>query len=103
MKTQLPQKILTRDFVLAFLAQIVFTSVFYILIPTFPIYLSRLGFTETETGVLIGIFFFASVVSRPFVGRGLSKTSEKDFMIAGAVLFVITSSAYLMTSFFWFL
>jgi MFS family permease len=95
------QKILTRDFILAFLAQFVFVSVFYILIPTFPIYLSRLGSTEAEVGVLIGIFFFSSVVFRPFVGRSLSHFPEKDFMILGALLFALTSFAYLLPLLFW--
>jgi hypothetical protein len=57
MKTQMTQKILTRDFILAFFAQFASSFVFHILIPTLPIYLSRLGSPEVETGVLIGIFF----------------------------------------------
>jgi MFS family permease len=99
--TQAISKIFTRDFSLAFLAQFTFTLVFHILIPTLPIYLSRLGSTETEIGVLIGIFFFSSLVSRPFVGKALLKTREKPFMIAGALLFVLTSVAYLSAPPFW--
>jgi predicted MFS family arabinose efflux permease len=95
------QKILTRDFVLAFIAQFAFTSVFHILIPTLPIYLSRLGSTETEIGVLIGIFFFSSLVLRPFVGKALLKTHEKTFMTSGALLFALTSVAYLFAPPFW--
>jgi len=95
------QKILTRDFVLAFFAQFAFTSVYYILIPTLPIYLSRLRSTETEIGVLIGIFFFSSLVSRPFIGRALTKIPEKTFMITGTLLFALTSIAYPLVSPFW--
>jgi MFS family permease len=94
-------KILTRDFLLAFLAQFTFTFVFHILIPTLPIYLSRLESTETEIGVLIGIFFFSSLVLRPFVGRALLKIHERTFMIAGALLFTLTSVAYLYALSFW--
>jgi len=101
MMTQTMPKILTRDFSLLFLAQFAFTSVFHILIPTLPIYLSRLGSTEEEIGVLIGIFFFSSLVLRPFVGRALLKTHEKTFMIAGALLFALTSVAYLFAPPFW--
>ena len=95
------QKILTRNFVLAFFAQFAFTSVFHILIPTLPIYLSRLGSTEDEIGVLIGVFFFSSLVLRPFIGRALIKIPEKNFMIAGTLLFAFTSVAYLLVSPFW--
>jgi predicted MFS family arabinose efflux permease len=101
MMTQTIPKIFTRDFSLLFLAQFAFGSVFHILIPTLPIYLSRLGSTESEIGVLIGIFFFSSLVLRPFVGRALLKTREKTFMIAGALLFALTSVAYLFAPPFW--
>lgn len=79
-------KILTRDFVLIFFAQFTLSFVFYILVPTLPIYLSRLGSTEETIGVLIGIFFVSSLVLRPFVGKTLLRISERNFMIAGIVL-----------------
>jgi MFS family permease len=101
MTTQTIQKILTRDFILAFLAQFALACVFFILIPTLPIYLSRLGSTEVEIGVLIGIFSFSSLVVRPFVGRALLKIPEKSIMIVGTLLYALTSIAYLVTPPFW--
>ena len=95
------QKIFTRDFVFALLAQFASVSIVQILIPTLPIYLSREGSTEAEIGVLIGIFFFSSLVLRPFVGKALLKYHEKHFMIAGAVLYGLTSIAYLAAPPFW--
>ena len=95
------RKILTRDFILAFFAQFTFISAFYILVPTLPIYLSRLGSNEAGIGVLIGVFFVSSLVLRPFVGRALLKFPEKDFMIAGASLFALSSFAYLWAPPFW--
>jgi MFS family permease len=101
MTTQTEPNIFTRNFILAFLAQFAFGCVFHILIPTLPIYLSRMGSTEIEIGILIGIFFSSSLVLRPFIGRALLKTHEKTFMTAGAILFAITSVAYLFASPFW--
>jgi MFS family permease len=95
------QKIFSRNFVLTFVAQFTFSSVCYILIPTLPIYLSRLGSTEVEIGVLIGAFSVSSVVLRPFIGRVLLRIPERNFMIAGTVFFVLTSIAYLSVSHFW--
>ena len=96
METQTIRKIFTRDFILCFLAQFTFTFVFFNLIPTLPIYLSRLGSTEVEIGVLIGISAASSLVLRPFVGRALLKIPEKTFMIAGLLLVAFTSAAYLL-------
>jgi MFS family permease len=101
MTTRTTPKIFNRDFSLTFLAQFTFTSVFHILIPTLPIYLSRLGSSEKEIGVLIGIFFFSSLIFRPFVGRALLKIHEKTFMTGGALLFALTSLGYLFAPPFW--
>jgi MFS family permease len=100
-RTKTTQKMLTSDFVLAFISQFTFSIVYHILYPTLPIYLSRLGSTEADIGVLIGILGVSSLVCRPFVGRALLKTPEKTFMIMGTLLFAVTSAAYLLASPFW--
>ncbi len=92
---------MNRDFVLAFFAQLAFTFVFYLLVPTLPIYLSRLKSTDTEIGALIGIFSFSSLILRPFVGRALLRIPEKNLMIAGALLFALSSATYLVAPPFW--
>jgi MFS family permease len=101
MTAQTVPKIFTRDFILVFFAQFTFIIVCHILIPTLPIYLSKLGSGETEIGVLIGSFGVSSLVFRPFVGRALLKIPERRFMIIGALLFALTSAAYLFAPPFW--
>jgi MFS family permease len=95
------QKIFTRDFVRSFFAQFAFSSVFYILIPTIPIYLSRLGSTDAGIGVLVGALSVSSLVLRPLVGRALLRIQERNFMIAGALLYALSSIAYLIAKPFW--
>jgi len=101
MPTQTIRKILTRDFILAFISQFTFSIAYHVLYPTLPIYLSRFGSTEVEIGVLIGILGVSSLVLRPFIGRALLKTPEKKFMIGGAILFVFTYVAYPFALPFW--
>lgn len=95
------KKILSRDFVLSFFAQFTFSSVFSLLIPTIPIYLSRMGAKEAEIGVLVGSLSVSSLVLRPLVGRALLKIPEKKFMIAGALFYSLSSIAYLFAPPFW--
>jgi len=95
------RKILSREFILCFLAQFAFTAVFHILVPTIPIYLSRLGSTEVEIGILIGALGISSLVLRPIVGKKISDIGEKRFMLAGALLFAATSIAYIVAPPFW--
>jgi MFS family permease len=95
------RKTFTREFILGVFAQFASISVFYILIPTLPIYLLKSGSTEAEIGVLIGVFFVSSLALRPFVGKALLRTPEKIFMIVGTLLFALTSLAYLVAPPFW--
>jgi MFS family permease len=95
------RKILSREFILCFFAQFAFTSVFHVLVPTIPIYLSRSGSTEVEIGILIGALGISSLILRPMVGKTLSKIPEKKFMLVGAFLFAVTSIAYIFTPPFW--
>jgi MFS family permease len=94
-------KILSRDFLLSFLAQFTFSSVFCILIPAIPIYLSRFGAKEGEIGFLIGIFSVSSLILRPFVGKALLTIPERNFMIAGTLLYILSCLAYLVAPPFW--
>ena len=77
MTAQTVRKIFTRDFILVFFAQFDLIIVCHILIPTLPIYLSRLGSGETEIGVLIGSFGVSSLVFRPFVGGAFFKNTRE--------------------------
>ena len=90
------QKIFTRNFILTFLAQFAFVSVFFILIPTIPIYLEVLGATKAEIGILVGVLGISSLVFRPLVGRCLIRISERKFMIGGSIVFALSSAAYLV-------
>ena len=101
MTPQITRQILNRDFILAFFAQFASSFIFFILIPTLPIYLAGLGSTEIETGVLLGVFFFCSLICRPFVGRALLRTPERKFMIIGSSLYALASIAYLFSPPFW--
>ena len=72
-------RIITRDFIFAFLAQFAFSSALFILVPTLPIYLARMKSPETE----IGVSSVSSLLSRPLIGRALLKIPERDFMLVG--------------------
>ena len=89
-------KIFSRDFILVLVAFFAFMGAFYGLIPTLPIYFSKLGSSERQVGVLVGITGVAALISRLFVGGLLRKYSEKRAMIFGAILFSLTLPATLL-------
>jgi predicted MFS family arabinose efflux permease len=95
------QNILTRDFVLGFLALFAFLASYHSLIPTLPIYLAELGSREREIGVLVGIVGVASLVSRLLVGGALLRYSEKSVMMVGALLSAFSFISYTLFRPFW--
>ena len=96
-----PENLFTRDFVLVFVAFFTFVAANYALVPTFPIYLTKLGSNERQVGVLVGVMAVAALVSRFFVGGVLTKCSEKSAMLFGAVFFALTFPAAIVFSHFW--
>jgi len=95
------QKIITRDFALNFFAQFAFASASFVLLPTIPIYLSRVEAKGGEIGFLVGVLNVCSLFPRLFIGRALLKIPERKFMMAGAALYIISSIAYLIAPPFW--
>jgi MFS family permease len=98
---QTARNLFTRDFILGFFAVFAFAAAAQALIPTLPIYFTKLGSNEREIGVLIGIAAVASLVSRLFVGGALLKFSEKSLIMAGALLSAITFLASIVFRPFW--
>ena len=91
----------TRDFILLFVAFFAFMAAVSCLSPTFPVYLKRLGSSEREIGVLIGVLAVASLASRLFVGGALLKYRAKSVMMVGALGATITFLAYIVLHPFW--
>ncbi|HOE17191.1 MAG TPA: MFS transporter [Syntrophorhabdaceae bacterium] len=95
------RNILTRGFILGFLALFLSIAANHALIPTLPIFFLKFGSNETEIGVLIGVFAASSLVSRFLVGRALLSYSKKSIMIFGALLSAATFLASIVLRPFW--
>lgn len=89
-------ELFTHDFVLVVLAFFAVCAAFHALTPTLPIYLTKLGSTEREIGVLIGTFAVAALVSRVFVGGALLKYRAKSVMMVGAFVYIIAYLALIV-------
>src|SRR5512146_2133250 len=98
LRGSMDNRIMTRNFILSFLAQFTFSFVLFILIATIPIYLSRLGSNKADIGLLVGASSAASLILRPLIGRALLQIPERRFMAAGAVLYTLSSFGYLVAA-----
>jgi len=93
------ERILTRDFILTCCGGFVLFSSFLLLLAILPLYLKDdLGGSDAEVGLIIGVFAFAALFPRPFIGREIDRGGSKRFLIAGAVIFFVSSLLYLVAT-----
>ncbi|HVN96062.1 MAG TPA: MFS transporter [Syntrophorhabdaceae bacterium] len=95
------RSLFTHNFVLGFIVVFVFQLAFQSIYPAIPIYFAKLGSTEREVGLLVGIMGIAAVVSRFFAGAVLTRYSEKRVILCGTVLFAFTYVAFILFRPFW--
>jgi MFS family permease len=81
-----PDSIWTRAFVLLCLAEFLGYAQHFILQPTFPLYITQLGGSPFQVGLVIASFGVASVVSRPILGYWADRWSVTNVMILGMCL-----------------
>ena len=93
--------IVTSDFVFAFLGLLAFIVNQHALYPTLPIYLKTLGSNTREIGVLVGILGVSALFSRLIVGGALKKYSERNVMMFGAIVAILTFLAFNVLRPFW--
>jgi predicted MFS family arabinose efflux permease len=93
--------LLTRDFIFAFLGLFSFLTAMYALFPTLPIYLVKLDFSVREIGIVIGVYGASSLAFRFVVGGALLRYPEKNIMIVGSLLSLISFLASVVFQSFW--
>jgi len=93
--------IVTRDFLFAFFGLLAFIVNQHALYPTLPIYLKTLGSNTREIGVLVGILGISSLFARLIAGGALRKYSEKNVMMFGAIVSILTFLAFIVLRPFW--
>ena len=63
-----------------------------------PLYVSRLGGTEAEIGVVQAMSSAAGIVCQPLVGLWLDRLGRRFFMLVGAIVLTATSAAFVVSA-----
>lgn len=85
--------ILAPGFLRATLANFLFfsnLSAFYLL----PLHLKGLGATESQVGLVMGVYSATAILCQPLVGGAVDRLGRRPFLLAGAVLAGIASAAF---------
>ncbi len=88
-----PPKLVTRAFVLAFVASLLQGMALHSFVHL-PGFLEKLGAPEVTIGAIFAALALVAVASRPFVGRAMDRYGRRVVILTGAVLHVGVCALY---------
>lgn len=87
-------KLWSRNFIFIIMTSL-FTFVgFQMLLPTVPVFAKKLGGSDAEAGLVVGIFALSALLVRPLSGYALDRFGRKELLFAGLIIFIISVIAY---------
>lgn len=93
-KTHENETLLSRNFILTSLSTFTLFTSFYFLLITLPIYIEKIGGTESEIGLILGVFTISAVLLRPFIGKEVDRRGRKIILVLGIIIFFLSMLLY---------
>ncbi|WP_010094351.1 MFS transporter [Ornithinibacillus scapharcae] len=88
-------KLWTKDFMIISSANFFLYLVFYLLLVTIAVYaVQQFDVTESEAGLVTGIFIIGALIGRLFIGRMITTIGNKRMLYIGLLFFILTSLLY---------
>lgn len=88
----------SRTFILIMVANALLFMVFEMMLPTLPLFVSRLGGSTSQIGLVTGIFMFSAILIRPFAAKLAARFDKKYLLAIGlAICALMTGGYYLST------
>ncbi|HWR09864.1 MFS transporter [Sporomusa sp.] len=93
------EKLWTKDFWILFFTNGLFFAGFQLLIPVIPLYVTWLGGTSAQVGLIAGIFVFSAIFIRLFTDVGIEKFGKRYCLFIGIIIsFLSVAGYYIWTS-----
>ena len=89
----------TKNFIIINVINLLIFFSFQMLLPTLPIYVKKLGGTNSVIGLVTGIFVVSSVIIRPISGLLLDKLGRKKVFLVGLFVFIVSVFSYSLLPF----
>ena len=94
---QSASKLWTKDFIIVSLSNFFMYLVFYLLLVTMATFaVNQYNATESQAGLVTGIFIIGTLIGRLFIGRLITRIGNKKVLYTGLALFVLASFLYFM-------
>ncbi|WP_068675443.1 MFS transporter [Oceanobacillus sp. Castelsardo] len=90
-------KLWAKDFIIVSAANFFLYLVFYLLLVTMAVYaVDQLNASESQAGLVTGIFIIGTLIGRLFLGRLITTIGNKKMLYFGLIFFILTSLLYLI-------
>jgi len=87
-----------RDLCILFFSTLLFFSNEAVFLPTLPVHLSKMGYTNSQIGIVLAAFALGVLVFRPLSGYITDKISRKVSLSIGVFIFFIAPVFYLFST-----
>jgi len=91
-------RLLTHTFLLTWLATFALCVSYFLLLPTIPLYAAALGGTQSQIGLVLGLYAGASTLVRPCVAPAVDRRGRKPFIVAGAIISLVACLLYFVAA-----
>ncbi|MCG8512968.1 MAG: MFS transporter [Halanaerobiales bacterium] len=97
------KSLLNRDILFLLASSFLFFGTYNLLLPTFPLYVKKLGGNETLVGLLGGLFALTAVFLRPYLSKMTDRRGRKVVLLIAGFTGMTGPLLYLFNFGFWFL
>lgn len=87
-------KLWGRSFIFIMLANSIMFMAFEMLLPTLPLFVSRIGGSASQIGLVTGVFMFSAILIRPFTSKLAAKVDKKYLLLIGITICALMTGAY---------
>lgn len=87
-------KLWSRSFIFLTIANALLFMVFEMMLPTLPLFVTTLGGSAMQIGLVTGSFTITAILIRPFAGILATKMNKKYLLIIGAAVSTLATGAY---------
>ena len=95
---QTDNKLWTLAFIFITVSNALVITIFEMLLPTLPLFITKLGGGASQIGIVTGIFTLSAILIRPFAGLLATKFNKKYLLIGGIIVNALSTGAYYLSS-----
>ena len=89
-----------RNLLILFASTFMFFTNEALLLPTLPVHLSSIGYSNTQIGIVLGAFALGVLLFRPLSGYVTDQKSRKLSLVIGVSIFLAAPAFYLFSDYF---